>query len=89
MRRRTLRRRLFWLALALGLVLLALGGWIVQGLRTAFRAPAALGGGGQVTVCYLASASRRRKTTQALWPPKPKEFESETSISASRASFGM
>ena len=30
-----------------------------------------------------------RKTTQALCPPKPNEFETPTSISDSRASFGM
>ena len=35
MRKRTLRRRLFWLAVALGVVLLALGGWIVRALGAA------------------------------------------------------
>ena len=30
-----------------------------------------------------------RKTTHALWPPKPNEFETPTWISDSRASFGM
>ena len=35
MRKRTLRRRLFWLVVGLGVVLLALGGWIVRGLGTA------------------------------------------------------
>ncbi len=30
-----------------------------------------------------------RKTTQALWPPKPNEFETPTWISDLRASFGM
>ncbi|GEM_PF-4633301 len=33
-------------------------------------------------------SSKRRKTTQALWPPKPKLFETATLTSASRASFG-
>jgi putative transposase len=33
---------------------------------------------------------KRRTTMQALWPPKPNEFEHATSMSgASRASFGM
>jgi hypothetical protein len=35
MRKRTLRRRLFWLAVVLGVLLLALGGWIVRGLVVA------------------------------------------------------
>ena len=35
MRKRPLRHQLFWLAVALGVVLLALGGWIVRGLGTA------------------------------------------------------
>ena len=30
-----------------------------------------------------------RKTTQALWPPKPNEFETPTWMSDLRASFGM
>jgi hypothetical protein len=33
--------------------------------------------------------SKRRSTMQALWPPKPNEFETATRTSASRASFGM
>ena len=32
---------------------------------------------------------QRRNTTQALWPPKPNEFETPISMSARRASFGM
>ena len=31
---------------------------------------------------------KRRSTIDALWPPKPDEFETATPTSASRASFG-
>ena len=34
-------------------------------------------------------SSQRRKTTHALWPPKPNEFETPISIFWCRASFGM
>ena len=39
-------------------------------------------------VSYAAS-SQRRNTTHALWPPKPNELDTPTSISCRRASFGM
>jgi hypothetical protein len=44
-----------------------------------------------LTVSSLAEdqPSKRRSTMQALWPPKPNEFETATRTSASRASFGM
>ena len=32
---------------------------------------------------------QRRNTTHALWPPKPNELFTATSISCRRASFGM
>src|SRR5262249_30464887 len=38
--------------------------------------------------CYSPSEYFAR-TIDALWPPKPNEFETPTSISASRASLGM
>jgi hypothetical protein len=42
-----------------------------------------------VSVLCVFYPSKRRSTTQALWPPKPNEFETATRTSASRASFGM
>jgi len=46
LRKRTIRRRLFWLAIALGLLVLAAGGWIAGGVRAGARSITSIGSTG-------------------------------------------
>ena len=65
-------------------------GGIVSSSRVLGPGPETRPGGSLRPLGTGQSASQRRTTMQALWPPKPNEFETPTRRSgASRVSFGM